>query len=356
MTNLQLSIIPRTLHFKQPAGTSRGVYLTRKVWYVVLTDTGSGRKGIGECAPLPRLSCDDLPNYEAVLTEHARRVAETGQLDERLLRNVPSIRFGLETALRHLQTGSLRLWETPFSRGAEGIPINGLVWMGSFEEMAARMEEKMKAGFRCIKLKIGAIDFEQELELLRQIRRHFPPGTIEIRVDANGAFSPEEAPARLRQLAVHGLHSIEQPIRAGQWEALAALCRNTPIPIALDEELIGIHTRKDKAALLDTVRPQHIVLKPSLHGGWQGSQEWIELAAARGIGYWITSALESNVGLNAIAQWCATLHPACPQGLGTGQLFTDNIDIPLHIHGDCLWFSPTEEPADGTDTLPPVQP
>ena len=212
--------------------------------------------------------------------------------------------------------------------------------MGNFDEMYRRIEEKMKAGFRCIKVKIGAIGFEQELELLAHIRQHFSPQEIELRVDANGAFTPLDAPRKLEQLSRFGLHSIEQPIRAGQWEEMRKLCQDTPIPIALDEELIGVNRPEEKARLLDTVRPQYIILKPSLHGGLKGAEEWIRLAGERGIGSWVTSALESNVGLNSIAQWCATLNPQMPQGLGTGQLFTDNIPYPLDIQGDCLWFLP----------------
>ena len=341
-----LQIIPRTLHFKQPAGTSRGIYTTRRVWYLLLTDTVSGRYGVGECAPLPTLSCDDLPEYEEILQTHCREVERNGCIDYEALRPYPSMLFGLETAMQHLHAGSLQLWATPFSEGRQGIPINGLIWMGNFDEMYQRIEEKMKAGFRCIKLKIGAIDFERELELLSHIRKHFSPEQIELRVDANGAFSPEDAPRKLEQLNEFQLHSIEQPIRAGQWQAMKQLCATTPFPIALDEELIGINERERKIELLDTIRPQYIILKPSLHGGIQGSQEWITLAAERGIGSWVTSALESNIGLNAIAQWCATLQPSLPQGLGTGLLFTDNVDYPLHIQGDCLWYHPEEAEPD----------
>ena len=342
----QLQIIPRTLHFKQPAGTSRGIYTTRRVWYLLLTDTVSGRYGVGECAPLPALSCDDLPEYEEILQTHCREVERNGCIDYEALRPYPSMLFGLETALQHLHAGSLQLWATPFSEGRQGIPINGLIWMGNFDEMYQRIEEKMKTGFRCIKLKIGAIDFERELELLSHIRKHFSPEQIELRVDANGAFSPEDAPQKLEQLNEFQLHSIEQPIRAGQWQAMKQLCATTPFPIALDEELIGINERERKIELLDTIRPQYIILKPSLHGGIQGSQEWITLAAERSIGSWVTSALESNIGLNAIAQWCATLQPSLPQGLGTGLLFTDNVDYPLHIQGDCLWYHPEEAEPD----------
>lgn len=344
---MKIEIIPKTLHFKQPAGTSRGVYTTRKVWYIVLKDDAYPMHyGVGECAPLPALSCDDVPEYEDILKETCRRLEENECIDTEYLQNYPSILFGCETALRHYQANSLQLWQTTFSQGKEGIPINGLIWMGNFEEMYQRIEEKMKAGFRCIKLKIGAIDFEKELELLRHIRQHFTPEQIELRVDANGAFSPDEALEKLKRLSEYQLHSIEQPIRAGQWEEMARLCECTPFPIALDEELIGINKRDEKIRLLETIRPQYIILKPSLHGGIGGSEEWIELAAKRGIGSWVTSALESNIGLNAIAQWTATLMPTLPQGLGTGMLFTDNIDYPLHIEGDCLWFDPNMQEPD----------
>ena len=335
-------IIPRLLHFKQPAGTSRGVYLTRKVWYIRLEDTLSGQFGIGECAPLPQLSCDDIPQYEEVLATHCRAVEKSGQIDYEALRDYPSMLFGLETAMAHLRAGSLRLWDTPFARGEEGITINGLVWMGTYEEMLARLEEKLKSGFHCVKLKIGAIDFFKELDLIKRIRETYSKDQIELRVDANGGFDPENAMSRLEALAQYDIHSIEQPIRQHQWPRMAALCRESPLPIALDEELIGVNVRSMKQALLDTIRPQYIVLKPSLHGGMYGCREWIELAQERGIGSWITSALESNVGLSAIAHFCAkTYGPgvSMPQGLGTGQLFTDNIPMPLEIRGEKIFIN-----------------
>ena len=298
---------------------------------------------MGECAPLPALSCDDIPSYDEVLATACKNLEKNGEIDREALLPYPSILFGMETALLHFRARSLQFWHTPFSKGKEGIPINGLIWMGNFDEMYRRIGEKMQQGFRCIKLKIGAIDFEKELELLAHIRRHFTSAQIELRVDANGAFSPADALEKLHRLSEFQLHSIEQPIRAGQWNEMARLCAATPFPIALDEELIGINRRDRKIELLETIRPQYIILKPSLHGGISGSEEWMELAAERGIGSWVTSALESNIGLNAIAQWCATLQPALPQGLGTGLLFTDNIDYPLHIEGDCLWFHPEEQ-------------
>lgn len=343
---LRVRAVPRTFHFKQPAGTSRGVYTERHSWYVVITSPRNRQlMGIGECAPLPALSCDDLPDYGLRLHSFCNDLEQTGRIDYEALRPYPSILFGMETALlsarASLQGDYLRLFDTPFSRGETGIRINGLVWMGSFAEMAERMEEKLRAGFRCVKIKIGAIDFEQETELLRRLRDRFDRTQVELRVDANGAFSPAEAQEKLARLAEFDLHSIEQPIRAGQWEEMAGLCRTSPLPIALDEELIGINDPAEKCAMLDTVRPQYIILKPSLHGGLRGAEEWMAAARERGIGYWITSALESNVGLNAIAQWTATLGTATQDithGLGTGQLFTDNFDgTNLQIEGERLW-------------------
>lgn len=335
-----IDVHSRYLHFKKPAGTSRGVYTQRKSWFIHLSSTESPERiGIGECAPLPNLSCDDVPEYEEVLSNACQRFMETGSIDIEGLRNYPSILFGLETALRQYQANSTALWDTPFSRSEVGIPINGLIWMGSYKEMIEQVEAKIKAGFRCIKLKIGAIDFEKELNILRIIRQHFTAKEIELRVDANGAFSPFDAMDKLRHLAELDLHSIEQPIRAGQWEEMARLISSTPLPIALDEELIGCNQPEKKAELLTAIQPQYIILKPSLHGGIQGGEEWIKEAEKRQIGWWITSALESNIGLNAIAQWCATFKNPLPQGLGTGALFTDNIDMPLEIRQDCLWYN-----------------
>ena len=359
MSNLQFSIFNYQLNFKSPAGTSRGVYTKRQVWYVVLTSKDSPEKwGVGECAPLPGLSCDDLPDYEALLTDTCRRIERTGVLDIEALRPYPSMLFGLETAFRQFKTGSLALWDTAFSKGEKGIPINGLIWMGEYDKMLEQIEAKLQAGFRCIKLKIGAIRFEEEFMLLRHIRNRFPVKDIELRVDANGAFSPDDALDKLSRLAELNLHSIEQPIRAGQWAEMAKLTNRTPIPIALDEELIGCNTIDRKKELLDTIQPQYIILKPSLHGGMSGCEEWIEEASKRQIGWWVTSALESNIGLNAIAQWHAaeaSPHETSPltplhkrgeaiqlpiyQGLGTGGLFTNNVEMPLEIRGDELWFT-----------------
>ena len=300
-----------------------------------------GHEGTGECAPLPRLSCDDIPDYEKVLRGICDRVESEGQIPYDLLRPYPSMLFGLETALLDLHADNV-LFDTPFSRGEEGITINGLVWMGTYDEMLRRIEEKIDHGFGCVKLKIGAIDFEREMALLRGVRQRFTASDIQLRVDANGAFAPDEALEKLHRLAEYDIHSIEQPIRQGQWREMARLCQSSPIPIALDEELIGVNMPEEKRMLLDTIRPRYIILKPSLHGGMRGSEEWIEMARNRGIDSWVTSALESNIGLNAIAQFTAYVYGdnlVLAQGLGTGQLFTDNIDSPLYIDGDKLWFN-----------------
>lgn len=334
----------RLLHFRQPAGTSRGVYNTRRSWLVTLTE--GQLTGTGECAPLPQLSCDDLEDYAEVLRRFCDEVERTGQIDHEALRPYPSMLFGLETALMSLRSAAAThaagsvLFDTPFSRGEVGIPINGLVWMGNYAEMLQRLEQKLEQGFHCVKLKIGAIDFEQELELVKRIRDRFSFHEVELRLDANGAFSFEEALYKLELLSQYVIHSIEQPIRAGQWAFMAELCRESPLPIALDEELIGVNDPEMKSHMLNIIKPRYIVLKPSLHGGMQGCREWIAAAGEQGIGSWITSALESNVGLNAIAQFTSAVygeHITMPQGLGTGQLFTDNVDMGLEIRGEQLW-------------------
>lgn len=333
------NIQERTLHFKQPAGTSRGVYTTRKIWLVYLSD---GKKtGMGECAPLPDLSCDVRNDYEEVLDGFCQKLCESGEVDYEAMRDYPSMLFGLETALLNLQHGDI-MFDTAFSRGEVGIPINGLVWMGNYDEMLQRMEEKLEKGFRCVKLKIGAIDFDQELDLVKRIRDRFSFHEVELRLDANGAFPYEEALYKLELLSQYAIHSIEQPIKAQQWALMAELCRESPLPIALDEELIGVNDPEMKHHMLNIIKPRYIILKPSLHGGMQGCREWIKTARDMGIGSWITSALESNIGLNAIAQFAADVygdHITMPQGLGTGQLFTDNNPMPLEIRGDKLWRS-----------------
>lgn len=337
------SYYSRLLHFKHPAGTSRGVYTTHLSYYVTIERGGVA--GTGECSVLPDLSCDAMPwpRYEKVLAEACRWVEQTGGIPYELLRGYPSILFGIETAFAQLDAqGSTALSDTPFARGEEGITINGLVWMGTFEEMYARIKEKLDAGFRCVKLKIGAIDWEKEIELIRFVRQHFDVSQVELRVDANGGFAPDHALEHMETLVRYDIHSIEQPIRQHQWIRMRELTAASPLPIALDEELIGVNQPDMKARLLDEVRPAYIVLKPSLHGGMAGCREWVRMARERGIGSWMTSALESNIGLNAVAHLAAETygpHITMPQGLGTGQLYTDNITMPLEIRGDKLWIS-----------------
>ncbi len=349
---MQISIQERIFHFKQPAGTSRGVYTERKSWFVTIEQ--ENHQGVGECAPLPDLSCDALPAeiYIRVLRRFCDEIEQSGKIPYEEMRDYPSMLFGLETAMLTLQDAirkgtevSNLLFDTPFSRGEVGIPINGLVWMGSYDEMLQRLEEKLQKGYRCVKLKVGAIDFEQELELVKRIRQRFSHHEVELRLDANGGFKPDEALYQLELLSQYAIHSIEQPIKAKQWALMAELCRDAPLPIALDEELIGVNDPDNKRQMLRIIKPAYIVLKPSLHGGMMGCREWIDIAREEGIGSWITSALESNIGLNAIAQFCSEVYGdsiTMPQGLGTGQLFTDNIEMGLNIEGDRLLISKTE--------------
>lgn len=348
-----IQVYPYELKFKNPAGTSRGVYLFRKVWYVVIRSLNNpSRFGIGECAPLLDLSCDNLPDYEDVLKQFCKQTEQEGVLNPELLREYPSMLFGLETAMRQYEVNNAyQLYDTDFSSGNEGIRINGLIWMGDKKKMYDQIVDKLNAGFKCIKLKIGAIDFDSEMDLLRYIRSHFSANEIELRVDANGAFALTDAMDKLNRLSDFEIHSIEQPVRAGQWEEMAQLCRSTPVPIALDEELIGVNDPSQKQVLLDVICPQYIILKPSLHGGITGASEWIAEAEQRNIPWWITSALESNIGLNAIAQWTSTFNNSLPQGLGTGMLYTNNIPMNLEIRQDRLWINT----ATGFDPLTSIR-
>lgn len=337
---LNARYIPYELIFKRPSGTSRGILTTKPTFFIELSDE-QGRRGIGECSPLPGLSPEFNADYEKKLQQVCQAVQEGSLLIAGELDHFPSIQFGLEMALRDLESQQNQvLYPSAFTEGRDSIPINGLVWMGDKAFMMQQVKEKLDLGFRCIKIKIGAIDFEHELALLGHIRKQFSAADIEIRVDANGAFSPDEALDKLQRLSEFELHSIEQPIKAGQHEAMHNLCRTTPFPIALDEELIGVFDLEQKKELLSAIRPQYVILKPSLVGGYRGSSQWISSAKELGIDWWLTSALESNVGLNAIAQWCYTLHSDMPQGLGTGQLYTNNIDSPLYLHGDQLYYQP----------------
>ena len=326
------------LNFKQPSGTSRGVLNTKETWFIVLN--ADGKRGIGECGLLRGLSVDDRPNYEQQLQwtcDHIHLGLEN--LYEKNI-EYPSIQFGLEMAIKSLESKTpFELFPSVFTRGEASIPINGLIWMGSESSMKGQIKEKIEAGFGCIKMKIGAIDFETEIDLLKSIRKEFSPSDIELRVDANGAFHPNEALGKLQRLSELNLHSIEQPIKQGQFDTMAKLCEETPLPIALDEELIGIFTSSKKEELLQTIGPQYIILKPSFIGGYKGAEEWIYLAEQQQVGWWVTSALESNVGLNAIAQWTFTLATDKVQGLGTGSLYTNNFDSPLQIKNGTLHYN-----------------
>ena len=325
------------LNFKRPSGTSRGVLTQKETWFIILEQ--AGKKGIGECGILRGLSIDDTPKYEEKLQWTCNNI-HLG-LDTLLteLTEFPSIQFGLEIAFRSIESQTMfNLFPSKFTNGEKAIPINGLVWMGDKTFMKSQISEKLAQGFSCIKMKIGAIDFETEIQLLKAIRTQFSVNDVQLRVDANGAFKPHEALTKLEQLAKLDIHSIEQPIKQGQWEAMSQLCKSTPLPIALDEELIGFYTAAKKEELLKAIKPQYIILKPSLIGGFKGSQEWISLANSQAIGWWITSALESNIGLNAIAQWTYTLNNNMYQGLGTGSLFTNNIDSPLKVKNGTLRY------------------
>ena len=325
------------LDFKKPSGTSRGILTQKETWFLIISD---GRKqGIGECGILRGLSADDLPNYEEKLKWLCCHIhSDPNELHQELT-NYPSIQFGLEQALLSLQSDyPFHLFPSDFIHKESGISINGLVWMGNTDFMLKQIKQKLKAGFSCIKMKIGAIDFESEISLLKFIRRHFNKDDIELRVDANGAFDPKAALDRLKQLAELDIHSIEQPIKPNQWKLMTHLCANTPLPIALDEELIGVTDKTKRNELLQTIQPQYIILKPSLVGGFAESNHWISLAEKYGIGWWVTSALESNIGLNAIAQWTFTLQNAMPQGLGTGGLFANNFSAPLEVSQGSLFY------------------
>lgn len=325
------------LNFKRPSGTSRGVMTEKETWFLIIEN--KGKLGIGECGVLRGLSYDDRSGYSDQLEWVCNNInLGKDQLWEQL-KEWPSIQFGVEQAFLSLESNDpMLLFPNDFTNGLQSIPINGLVWMGTSDFMKQQIDEKLQDGFQCVKLKIGAIDFEEELRLIRYIRAHFSADKIEIRVDANGGFNSSNALDRLNQLSEFNLHSIEQPIKQRQYDSMADLCLKTKVPIALDEELIGVINYRDKENLLEKIRPQYIILKPSLIGGYKGAEEWIEIADKLNIGWWVTSALESNVGLNAIAQWTFTLQNPLPQGLGTGALYTNNFQSPLIVKNGHLWY------------------
>ena len=333
------------LKFKRPGGTSRGVLHTKETYFLRVED--QGRIGYGECAIFRGLSCDDRPDYEQRLRWLCENISrDIGHLKVELL-EYPSIHFGLEQAMLSLNgSDPYTLFPSAFTDGEDRILINGLIWMGNREFMKTQIEEKLREGFTTIKLKIGAMDFETELGLLRFIREQYTAAEIEIRVDANGAFSPEEATEKLKQLSEFAIHSIEQPIRAGQWEEMAGLCEKSPVPIALDEELIGVFTYAEKLRLLQALDPEYLIIKPSLTGGVDGTLDWLRACRENQVGWWITSALESNLGLNAIAQFTYVLNNPLPQGLGTGGLFTNNLTSPLHVKEGALWYDPDQKWGD----------
>lgn len=336
---MRLAYAPYILKFRQPAGTSRGVMYEKPTFLIkVFDEADPSIFGIGECSVFPGLSPEADGNYGYKLMELLANVALGRETD---LSRHSSIKLGFEQALRDYAGGGRHIYfPSDFTRGDKTIEINGLVWMGDFDEMIERIDSKVRAGFRCIKLKIGAIDWKSEIDMIEHIRRKCTDADLQIRVDANGAFAMENALPRLKHLADLGVHSIEQPIPAGNDELMHFLCCVSPLPIALDESLIGIYGKARKEDMLSQIRPAFIILKPSLCGGFSGAQEWIETADALGIGWWVTSALESNVGLNAIAQWTATLSVEMPQGLGTGGLYTNNFESPLELESDHLRYDP----------------
>lgn len=325
------------LKFNSPGGTSRGILYEKPSWLIKIWDNQYPQNiGIGEISLIPKLS---IENEEIV----ERELKKLKQNPEKYLLEpiaYPAIRFGIETALQDLKTGGKRvLYPSDFTKGKEGIKINGLVWMGSKAEMLERIKEKINQGFECIKIKVGAIDFDEELDLLKFIRKHFNKDSLELRVDANGAFDSKNALYKIDQLSKYNLHSIEQPIKQRQWEQMAEICKKTSLPIALDEELIGIKTFSKKTALLETIKPQYVVLKPSFIGGLKETKEWSQLAKKHNVDWWVTSALEANIGLNAIAQWTYQFGEKIAQGLGTSSVFSNNIKSPLEVVGQKLYLS-----------------
>lgn len=334
---LKASFKKYTLSFRSPAITSRATMNYKETYFIkIWAEKNPDIFGIGECALFKGLGADDKPDYEQKLQHYCDNINNISISEIAY----SSIRFGIETALLDLKNGGKRLiFPTKWVDGDNPIQINGLIWMGSYKEMLNRLEEKLELGFSCIKLKIGGIEFNKEIKLLRFIRSNFPATDLQIRLDANGAFSLSSALVQLEQLAKYDIHSIEQPIKQHQWEEMANICRHSPIPIALDEELIGIESVEQKSEMLYTINPAYIILKPSLCGGFMGSEQWVKLANDMNIGWWATSALESNIGLNAIAQWVSTHKITMPQGLGTGNLYTNNIESPICQIDDILTYN-----------------
>jgi len=341
--NVSADWFKHCLNFSRPSGTSRGILLEKPTWYILLRNRVTSQiQGIGECSPIQGLSIDNFGEIEAKLTVICADISAGRFSFPANLNNFPCIEFGLEMAFRDLEHSEPGiLYPSTFTEGKQGIYINGLVWMGSRDFMRSQIQEKLANNCSCLKLKIGALNFAQECSLIEDLRSDFDSDVLEIRVDANGAFTADEALEKLNILSQYELHSIEQPIKAKQWQKMAELCTKSPVPIALDEELIGIMDREMKENLLSTINPQYIILKPSLLGGFSKTQEWIDLAEQQSISWWITSALESNIGLNAIAQWTANLNPTMPQGLGTGHIYSNNIRSPLKLQENKLYYDKT---------------
>jgi o-succinylbenzoate synthase len=328
MSEINFSVFQSKLDFIAPARTSRDVLLSKPSFFIRLIDTASDRMGWGEVSLIPGLSVDTENDVghalEALVGTHP-----LDRLEQGLYSLQQSVRFGVETALHSMKAQHPFMpFDSAFARGEQGIHINGLIWMGTEKDMLTQMHARAREGFRVLKMKVGAGDFSHELALLKTIRSEFPADRFELRLDANGAFSTDEALHKLDALAGFSIHSIEQPIAHGQHQALKTVCEKSSIPIALDEELIHLAPSRE---FLEFIKPQYLILKPGLIGGFKVADQWVQYAEELGIGWWATSALESNIGLNAIAQWCSTKPLRMPQGLGTGRLFLNNIDSPLTI-------------------------
>lgn len=337
---LEASYTAYPLHFTRPAGTSRGILTEKPCWFVRLRRS-DGTVGTGEVSFIPGLSLEDPEEIEIQL-DHICKLISRGFMDPgQSLPALPGIQFALESAMLDLEGGGKHiLFPSDFTRGSAGIQTNGLIWMGDPGHMKEQIEQKIQEGFRVLKLKVGALSMEEELEVISWVRNRFNEMDLEIRLDANGAWTPEEALLKMEQFAAFGIHSLEQPVAAGQWDALGRVCREAPVPVALDEELIGLDPEGDGASLLDTVRPRYLILKPGLLGGFRIAERWIRMAGEHGIGWWVTSALESSIGLNAVAQWTFAQELKLPQGLGTGMIYSNNMSSPMQLEGDILWYHP----------------
>ncbi len=332
------------LEFIEPGVTSRGVLLHKLSWLLWIWDDKAPEiKGVGEISIISGLSPELEDDVETALIQLKNDTDNIIKNYQQFFEQKPAVKFGIEIALRDLHRGGKSLlFPSDFTEGKNGVKINGLIWMGTIDEMQNRIKQKIENGFTCIKIKVGSQNFEHELDLLKQIRQKYNETDLQIRLDANGAFSPDEALKKIDQLSEYKIHSIEQPIKAGQWAQMSNICRNTNIPIALDEEFIGIYGQ-NRFNMLDAIMPQFIVLKPALLGGLCDTAQMVLSAAKRSIGWWVTSALESNVGLNAIAQWAYLNAYNIPQGLGTGNVFKNNFESQLYLKGDTICFDPSKK-------------